>query len=283
METSDPDDLVTLCWLTSHPYVILRSVTITPGTREQIGIVRRVLELTDRKDVPIGSRKPDHPKQCVSPFHYQLLGEVAPCEPDDLGHEILAQVIRQYPDTTVVTGAPLSNLHALLENHPTITIHRWVAQGGFAGDSVVLPEHRLAKFAGSETCATYNFNSDPKAALFLLGSPRIVKRDLVSKNVCHGVVYDKALHQRLAPVKDKTPGLHLIYHGMELYLAKNPEGKMLHDPLAACVAIDRDICIFREVEMYRIKGEWGARLREGTSTYIAVAVDKERFVRRFLG
>ena len=29
-----------------------------------------------------------------------------------------------------------------------VILKRWVAQGGFAGDSVVPPEHRLAKFAG---------------------------------------------------------------------------------------------------------------------------------------
>lgn len=283
METSDPDDLVTLCLLTSCQDAVLRSVTVTPGTHEQIGIVRRVLELTDRKDVPVGSRKPDHPKQCVSPFHYRLLGEVAPADPDGLGHEILARVLQQYPDTTIVTGAPLSNLYALLENHPTITIQRWVAQGGFAGDNVVPAEHRLPKFAGRETCATYNFNGDPKAALFLLNSPKVLKRDLVSKNVCHGVVYDQSMHRRTALAKDSTPGMRLIYQGMEIYLAHNPEGKMLHDPLAACVALDRDICIFQEVEMYRVKGEWGARLQEGTSTYIAIAVDKERFMRKFLG
>ncbi len=283
METSDPDDLITLCFFANHPDAVLRSVTVTPGTHEQIGIVRKVLELTHRQDVLVGSRTPEHPKLCVSPFHYRLLGEVAPSDPDGLGHEILAQVMKQYPDTTIVTGAPLFNLHALLENHPTITIQRWVAQGGFAGDSIVPAQHRLSKFAGRETCPTYNFNGNPKAALFLLNSSQILNRDLVSKNVCHGVLYDRGIHERLASIQNKTPGLHIIYQSMELYLARNPEGKILHDPLAACVAMDRDICIFREVKIYRSKGQWGARLQESTSTYITIAVDKERFIRKFLG
>jgi hypothetical protein len=33
-------------------------------------------------------------------------------------------------------------------------IERWVAQGGFAGDELVAPEHRLPKFAGRELCET---------------------------------------------------------------------------------------------------------------------------------
>lgn len=281
METSDPDDMVTLCMLTCHPAVMLQAVTVTLGTHEQIGVVRRVLELCGRPDILVGSRKPNHPKQCVSPFHYQLLGQVSPQEADGPGHEVLAAIVRQTPATTVITGAPLSNLRELLEKHPDVEIARWVAQGGFAGDSVVPPEFRLPKFAGRETCPTYNFNGDPQAALLLLGTPRIRTRDLVSKNVCHGLVYDMGLHNTLAAMKDHSPGLQLIYRGMELYLAQHPEGKMLHDPLAACVAIDRDICVFREVEMYRSKGEWGARLQTGTATHIAIAVDKSRFMQVF--
>lgn len=41
METSDPDDFITLLMLLGHPLVDLRAVTVTPGTREQVGLVRR--------------------------------------------------------------------------------------------------------------------------------------------------------------------------------------------------------------------------------------------------
>ena len=41
METSDPDDFITLVFLLGHPEVDLRAVTITPGTREQVGVVRQ--------------------------------------------------------------------------------------------------------------------------------------------------------------------------------------------------------------------------------------------------
>jgi pyrimidine-specific ribonucleoside hydrolase len=40
METSDPDDVFTLCLLAHHPCVNLVSVTVTPGSKHQIGLVK---------------------------------------------------------------------------------------------------------------------------------------------------------------------------------------------------------------------------------------------------
>jgi inosine-uridine nucleoside N-ribohydrolase len=111
----------------------------------------------------------------------------------------------------------------------------------------------------------------------MLTSLQVQQRDLVSKNVCHGVICDRTFHQRLQPFQNTTPGLRLIFEGMELYLQINPMGKMFHDPLAACIAVNREIASFREVELYRERGEWGSRLAVGTQSFITVSVDKELF------
>ena len=42
--------------------------------------------------------------------------------------------------------------------------------------------------------------------------------------------------------------------------------------------IDPSVCHFKEVEVYRNRGEWGSRLKEGTGTFISVSVDKARFI-----
>jgi len=172
------------------------------------------------------------------------------------------------------SGAPLHNIGAFAKEFQG-TMHRWVAQGGFAGDSVVPEESRLAKFAGKETCATFNFGGSAVAAKALLASDRIRLRHLVSKNVCHGIAYDKTLHARLAPHKDAYPGLALVYAGMELYL-QNKE-KLFYDPFAVCVAINPQVVDFREVQMYTNRNEWGARLAQGTNTFISVKANKEAF------
>jgi pyrimidine-specific ribonucleoside hydrolase len=131
---------------------------------------------------------------------------------------------------------------------------------------VVPPGRQLEKFRGRITCPSYNLNGDPRSALTALTSPAIGERRFVSKNVCHGVCYDCSVHDLVAAVKGRSLSLELIWKGMEKYLRERPEGKLLHDPLAACCAIDEAMGSWGEVEMYREKGEWGARLVPGSGT-----------------
>lgn len=85
------------------------------------------------------------------------------------------------------------------------------------------------------------------------------------------------MHAALS-ARSLTPGMALVRQGMEVYLAKRRAGKAFHDPLAAAVALDESICGFREVEVYRERGGWGARVAAGTRTRISVSVDQERFL-----
>ena len=72
--------------------------------------------------------------------------------------------------------------------------------------------------------------------------------------------------------------LRFIVKAMVAYLKKRPKGKAFHDPLAACCAIDPGIGTWKEVELYREKGEWGSRLCEGSGTHILIDYDHERFL-----
>lgn len=268
METSDPDDVMTLAILATHPGVELVGVTLTPGGPDQVGLVQHVLHDLLHKSTPVGG-DPERIQPSVSAFHDQwigrYLGKVTLRSP-----ELLERSAAQ--GATLLTGAPLKNLAGL----PKFV--RWVAQGGFAGDSVVPPEYRLAKFAGRETCPTFNFGGAPKVAEAMLANPHVKQTLLVGKNVCHGVVWDHAFHDRVAALNRRTAGLDLVLLGMELYLKKNPLGKKIHDPLAMTIAIDPTICEFRHVEMYRRKGEWGARLNRDSDVQIAVGLqDAQRF------
>jgi inosine-uridine nucleoside N-ribohydrolase len=283
METADPDDGFTLALLATHPWATLRAVTVTPGTRAQVAVVRRILEEAGARNIAVGARDPGSIRDAVSGFHWSYLGAPGEAEPDGLGHEVLARTLRRFPEATLLTGAPLQNLGLLLTHHPEARLQRWVAQGGFAGDPVVAPEHRLPKFAGRSVCPTFNFNGDPAAALMALSSDRIALRQLVSKNVCHGVCYDQAFHERLTPLASRTAGLALLHRAMGIYLRKHPGGKLLHDPLAACVMLAPGVVALREVEVYRAKGGWGSTPAEGTRTFISVSVDPEAFFRVLVG
>jgi pyrimidine-specific ribonucleoside hydrolase len=268
METQDPDDVMTLAILATHPHAELVGVSLMPGGRDQMGLVRHVLDRLGKPKVPIGGN-PKQTKPCVSAFHDKWLGK----HEADLTHfarDILYST--QLCGATLLTGGPLRNFTEGPTRHP-----RWVGQGGFAGDSVVPKAHRLAKFEGRETCPTFNFNGAPNSALAMLANPYHGEKLLVSKNVCHGVAWDQAFHDRVAALPKRTAGLDLVFEGMSLYLKKNPAGKKLHDPLALAVAIDPTVCTFARVEVYRSRGEWGSRLSPQSDTQISIAVDRERF------
>src|SRR5262249_49371641 len=130
METQDPDDFLTLLLLLGHPDVRLKAVTITPGSAEQVGLVRRALSWFDR-DLPVGAYNLDHPKSCVSSWHYKVYGEATPSRDAEPGAEVLLRCCDE--KTTLLTGAPLKNLGAALRAGSNFRVGGWVAQGGFAG------------------------------------------------------------------------------------------------------------------------------------------------------
>lgn len=280
METADPDDVMTLCLLSHHPKVNLVSVTVTPGSKHQIGLVKFILSKLNKK-IPVGSRNKNHPKECVSAFHYKWLGQISPEEPDGTGAEILTQSLLDYPDLVIVCGASLGNIGALLDND--ILLNKIVIQGGFAGDNIV-PEHlRLEKFKNKITCPTFNLGGDPTSALKVLSSNKIINRFFVSKNVCHGVIYDDKMHNLMLAHINDNPGLNLMITGMSFYLGRKPGGKAFHDPLAACCAIDEKVCVFETVELYKEKGEWGSKFSTNPNAKISIQVDMNRFQKTMMG
>ena len=295
METGDPDDFLTLLLLLGHPDVRLKAVTVTPGTPDQVGLVRRALEWFGRT-IPVGAFNLDHqtPSEragqghgegrhgrrgaCVSSWHYQAYGDVPPSRDAAPGGEVLHAHCDA--DTTLITGAPLKNLGSAMKR-PGFRVGRLVVQGGFAGEGVVPPERQLPKFRGMTTCPTYNLNGDPRAAEAALVHPGIGVRRFVSKNVCHGVFYDRALHARVRALRDKSRSLELIAQGMDTYLERDRggEGKKFHDPLVVCCAIDEAIGTWVEVELFRGRGGWGSRLSPGSGTWIITGYDPDRFLR----
>lgn len=285
METGDPDDFLTLILLLGHPAVNLRAVTVTPGTTEQVGLVRRAVRgWFGREDVRIGAFNLDHDKQCVSGWHTKAFGPIEPSRDAEPGGQVLLECCDA--DTTLITGAPLKNLGAAMtladETGQPLVLGRWVAQGGFAGEGVVPTERQLDKFRGMRTCPSYNLNGDPRSALRAIDHPGIMERRFVSKNVCHGVTYDAALHARVTAVKDESQALEIIWRGMSRYLSDRPVGKLFHDPLAACCAINPGIGQWAPVRIFRERGEWGSELEEGSKTLIITGYDHDLFIETLL-
>jgi hypothetical protein len=292
METSDPDDFMTLLWLADHPNVDLLAVLVTPGSRDQCQLVRWGLDHCGRTNVPIGAlhgpqwwSTSDGQKPRVSGFHYKVygadihdhpLGEVAH------GPALLAELLRD-PTATVLVGSAPKNIGKAFADDSALTLDRWVQQGGFAGDNLVAEP--LEKFRGRLTCPSFNPGGAPRDTLALLDSPRIGRRLFVSKNVCHGVVWTRELHAALlehlsGPART---GLATMIAALDRYLLDKGVGKAMHDIVAAACVLDQRVCEFVEVEIYRQKGEWGARAASGTNTWISVGFDEQRFLATLAG
>jgi pyrimidine-specific ribonucleoside hydrolase len=283
LETSDPDDMLALCILATHPKSQLVSVTIHPGGRDQVGLVKEVLRRLE-VFIPVGVGQPKKDAHRVSSFHYDWLGSIPPKEPDGTAVEVIRESLNKYPELHLVTGAALTNIVASLEVGKPF-FQEWTGQGGFAGDSVVPFEHRLPKFDGRETCQTFNLGGDHQAALELLknNNPAIPVRRLVSKNVCHGIFYTPEIQARIP--KGVYSGLDLLKEGMQCYFNKHPGGKALHDVIAAVAAIDPRIGIWRPVELYRKQNEWGSRLVDSgpEAVDIMIALNETAFEAVLMG
>lgn len=300
METGDPDDFLTLLFLAGHPGVSLRAVTLTPGGADQIAVVRWALSALELPDVVVGGFTP--PRELeekdqqrkgrllsrVSGWHWRAYNIPKARDYDVLpGWEVLRDHLSD--STTLVTGGPLKNLGRLLQETGDAPLGRLFAQGGFAGDNIVPPQRRLAKFDGMLTCPTFNLNGAPQAALAASVSPRFSDRRFISKNVCHGVYYDPKMHRVIAEATGRMPesrhrrSLELIWKGMEEYLRRKPDGKKFHDPLAAACALDPGLADWTEVTLYREKGKWGAEASPGSGTRIITGYRHERFVEVLLG
>lgn len=278
METQDPDDVLALCALATHPRVNLKLVTIHPGGWDQVAVVKTILRRLGLGSVEVGGREVPSSKKHVSRFHYDWLGKLEEEEPDDASHVLIGRVSSECCPK-LVTGAALTNVHRAIIEYSTqnVMFQDWTCQGGFAGDNVVPPEHRLEKFRGRTTCPTYNLNGDTNAARELLVHPRMGRVRMVSKNVCHGFRCDRAMLDRIP--KGAHAGLDLLRDGMEFYFQKHPDGKALHDVLAAALAIDPEAGTWARVIPVRIRGEWGSALApEGAlgAVDIITSVDTER-------
>ncbi|HVI04319.1 MAG TPA: nucleoside hydrolase [Enhygromyxa sp.] len=292
METSDPDDFMTLLWLADHPGVDLLAVVVTPGSRDQCQLVRWGLDHCGRPDVPIGAlhgpqwwSSTDGQKPRVSGFHYKVygaqihehpLGEVAH------GPTLVADRLRD-PNATILVGSAPKNIGKAFADHPQLTLARWLQQGGFAGDNLVAAP--LEKFRGRLTCPSFNPGGAPRDTLALLDSPRIARRVFVSKNVCHGVVWTRELHDALLEnlVAPPRTGLATMIAALDRYLHDKGVGKAMHDIVAAACVLDERVCELAEVEIYREKGEWGARASAGTHTWISIGFDEQRFLATLAG
>jgi len=268
----DPDDFFAICWLVAVG-VDIRGITITPGDPDQLAVARLLAKLLDL-DIPIGASKLNRDKPSSGGVHHALLkkyGMPLEAKPDGLGFEIIASVFRFYPDSDLFIIGPASSVGRFLNENPGHRIERATMQGGFLPYRHYEPQEKLDKFEGKEWVPTFNPNGDRKGFLNFIAA-NVGLRRFVGKNVCHTMLYDRAVHERLRPHNRAS---ELFKEGMDIYLS-NHAAKKFHDPLAAACHLYPEIGTFVRGTPCKLEQGWSTVLDDKGDRVLA-DVDRKAF------
>jgi inosine-uridine nucleoside N-ribohydrolase len=290
IETGDFDDIIAAIYCLLNEQMNVLALAVHPGSPEQIGMIQNVFEYIKfpeqyanrliicasnpgQKYVPNGKYARVFGK--FKPF----IGEVPEAS------NVLINLCHKYGEhlTYLTLGPPVALGRALMKDDKII-LGTWVAQGGFAGVGVMEEDQVMDKFKNLVQCHTTNFNLAPKEALIALESPNVLKRYLVGKHICHGIIYDKEFHERLGKHDSQFAKLFHKIMSKIYFNGGKQKNKKIHDILPCIMVLNRVICEFREVRMFFVENElkqesseWGCYLEEGTNTFIATNYDKEMY------
>jgi inosine-uridine nucleoside N-ribohydrolase len=273
----DPDDFFALCYLFSAG-VDIKAILISPGDESQIAVVEFILKMLDKhRDVMIGvpelGRRKEQPtnvhKAFLDKYKFPYFSSKA-----ILSQSLIFHIMAKNENMEFFGCGPLKNL-GLPNQSSVMKFDRATMQGGFIGyDIHGLPVPRLPKFEGKTKVPTFNLNGCLQGALEFLRMD-IKDRRFVGKNVCHGVIYDKSVHEYVMSVPAKDRASELIREGMDLRFKSHPEGKAFHDPTAAICHLHPEIGTWVRAKPYREKGEWGSALDDNGDN-VLVNIDKEK-------
>lgn len=249
METGDPDDLITLLLLLNNPTVALRGITCYQGSAIQIGLINHVLRLANKEGViPVGGWNPSEPSE-LSNYYPSVVGKWASTPATLTPVEVFKQVFESYPDTQVLTGAPLTNVKLVLEALPNLTIASMTTQGGYLGE-LVSSAQQLSKFKNKTSIRTYNLSQDPEAFDAVNSSSQIQSLTFITKDLCHGFMYTPEIHKSNHFSAD--PVGQLLKKCLAHY-ALSGKSKAMHDPLAMLYMLNPSIGQTANIHMgYRL-------------------------------
>ena len=224
METGDPDDLITLLLLLANPDVELRGITCWQGSPIQIGLIKHVLSLANL-DIPVGGLNEVEPQE-LSPYYTNIVGKWQSENAKYTPNDVFKQVLKTYPDTKVLTGAPLTNISTFLMEHNDIVIQSMTTQGGYLGNLVPNP---LDKFKNKQSIRTYNLSNDTNAFNIVNNSSNISKLTFVTKDLCHGFLYTPEIH---SSINFGNNDIQQLLNKCLSHYGLNGKNKAMHDPLA---------------------------------------------------
>jgi pyrimidine-specific ribonucleoside hydrolase len=240
METGDPDDLITLLMLLINPHVNLKAVTCYEGSPTQIGLIKHVTSLSG-KDIPVAGW--NTPEKELSSYYSDVVGSWSSIQSTLTPVQLLLNKLTE--DTELLTGAPLTNISQYLNNSSDSIIVKMTTQGGYLGNLV--PENkRLEKFKNRKEIRTYNLTNDTDAFNTVNYSTQIKDLTYVTKDLCHGFLYTREIHESINFKND--PISQLLKKALAYYSDKKV-AKAMHDPLAMLFMLYPEIGTRKPINM----------------------------------
>ncbi len=244
----DPDDLFAICYLAAAR-VDIRAICVSPGDPDQIAIARLVCERLGL-NIPIGAAQLGRTKLSSGSIHHALLkryGKPLVAEADDTGAAVLSYSTSVETEAFVI--GPVTSVGTHLQDH--LPFARATMQGGFVPYSTYRPQVTLAKFEGKAWMPTFNLNGDVANGKTFLAAP--MPRQMVGKNVCHTVRFDKERFARFGPPINAAS--ELFYEAARLYLETH-DSKAFHDPTAAVCHLHPEVGLWMDGKTTRREGGW---------------------------
>jgi len=269
---NDPDDFFTLCHLVTAG-VNIKAILISPGDPEQVRLVRFFCDQVGL-DIPIGVGKLDRYKRWKLGVHTELLERYK--YPDNTKHDgfsgDIATDILKNNDPDIFIIGPAKGIGSFLKDNPDFEGSKATMQGGFVGYHLYPPKIRLEKFEDRVWVPTFNLNGDRKGGMRFIDS-KIKRKQFVSKNICHTVVYDRDKYNKMNTPRDRASELYM--ETMHLYLSKHNE-KKFHDPCAAVCHMHPEVGTWIRGKICKMESGWGAVLDEN-GDYLIADLDYDAF------
>ena len=267
----DPDDFFALCYLISAG-VDIKAITVAPGDPDQIAIVKLICDEVGL-DIPIGTKNMSSDKMSSGSIHHELLKKYKRSldgKADGQGDEIILNAFEAHPDAELYVIGPPTNVGRALQKNPDLKIKRAMFQGGFVPYSFHRPQVTLEKFEGKEWCPSFNPNGDRKSTMRFLEA-NIQERLIVSKNLCHTILYTSAINNEVDP-KDRAS--ELFREAGDLYFATHGS-KKFHDPFAAVAMLHPNVATWAKGKMIKMESGWSA-IADGED-HLAIDLDYDLF------
>ena len=267
----DPDDLFALLYFVASE-INIAGIAISPGDPDQIAIGRFISKIAG-KDIPIIASQKDRNKSSANKFHREILKEHGMSLTSKADCQYINDFIKN--DTDVfICGPPQAFGSLIREYNPEIK--KLVIQGGFLSYEIHdISCQKLDKFIGQKEVSTFNLNGAGINGEYAVKANCRELR-MVGKNLCHTIIYDQNIHNKICQIAPKNEAIEIIRSCMTKYLKKHKNGKKFHDPLAAVAYTNPEIFKWVRGDPYKNNGYWGTILKNDGG-FIAADVNRDKF------